>query len=269
MAKAVMGWKNLFVLGVLAGAFIGLGAMFATAASAGLASSGVAYGVIRLVLGGAFCLGLILVVNAGSELFTGNNLIVMALASKRITTAQLLRNWFIVYMGNFVGSVLTAYGIFLTAQFMDASGIIGANALAIANFKCNLAFIPALTRGIFCNALVCLAVWLCFAGRSEIDKIAGILWPITCFVAAGFEHCIANMYFMPVALFIKDWAPATFWTAIGKTAADYGALTWTNFLWANLLPATIGNIIGGAALVGLVYWFIYKREPKGGSPFVK
>jgi formate transporter FocA len=257
--KVTMGWQNMFILAVLAGAFIALGAIFATTVTAGAADK-LTYGVTRLLSGLVFCLGLVLVVVAGAELFTGNNLIVMAWADQRVSLAQLLRNWVIVYGGNFVGSVATAALMFYTKQYTFASGAIGLNILNIANSKSQLDFVQAVALGIMCNALVCLAVWLCYSARTTTDKILSIIFPITAFVAAGFEHSIANMYFIPIGLMVKAGAPASFWETIGKSTADYTALTWTNFFVANLLPVTLGNIIGGSAMVGLVYWFIYIRR---------
>ncbi len=258
MSKVGLGPFRMAALAVLAGAFIALGAVFMTTVTAG-ASGILSYGVTRLLGGLAFCLGLILVVVAGAELFTGNNLIVMAWASRKVSTGKLLRNWIIVYLGNFVGAIVTAYGVYLSGQYLFGDGVIGVQALNIAKAKVSLGFMQAVMLGIFCNALVCLAVWLCMSARTTIDKIMAIIFPISAFVAAGFEHSIANMYFIPVALFIKSGASPEFWTTIGKTAADYGQVTWGNFLVANLLPVTIGNIIGGALMVGLVYWFIYLR----------
>lgn len=263
--KADLGPLRMFALSILAGAFIAMGAVFMTTVTTG-ASGVLTYGVTRILGGVAFCLGLILVVVAGAELFTGNNLIIMAWAGRRISTAKLLRNWVIVYLGNFVGSILTAYGVYLSGQFLFSKGAVGLNALNIANAKVSYDFIPALVLGIFCNALVCLAVWLCMGARSTVDKIMAIIFPISAFVAAGFEHSIANMYFIPVALFIKAGAPQEFWTNIGQTPADFSSVTWGNFFVANLLPVTIGNIIGGALMVGLVYWFIYLRPTWTGHP---
>ncbi len=258
VAKANLGPFRMFALAVLAGAFIAMGAVFMTIATTG-ASGVLPYGVTRLLGGLVFCLGLVLVVVAGAELFTGNNLIVMAWASRKVSTGLLLRNWVIVYLGNFVGSIVTAYGMFLSGQYLFNKGAVGLNALNIANAKVAHDFIPALVLGIFCNALVCLAVWLCMSARTTVDKIMAIIFPISAFVAAGFEHSIANMYFIPVALFIKNGAPPEFWANIGQTPADFAAVTWGNFFIANLLPVTLGNIIGGALMVGLVYWFIYLR----------
>lgn len=258
VAKVGLGPFRMFALAVLAGAFVALGAVFATTVTTGT-SGEMPYGIIKLVGGLAFCLGLILVIGAGAELFTGNNLIVMAWAHRKVTTGQLLRNWTIVYVGNFVGAMLTAVGMLLSKQYTFNSGAIGLNALNIANGKVQLDFMQAIMLGIFCNALVCLAVWLCIGARSATDKILAIIFPVTAFVAAGFEHSVANMFFIPIGLLIKATAGAEFWGAIGKTAVDYNHLTWGNFFLVNLLPVTIGNIIGGALMVGGVYWFIYIR----------
>jgi formate transporter FocA len=259
--KATMGTRNTFFLSVMAGQFIALGAIFATTVVAG-AGGQLPFGVTKLLTGLVFCLGLILVVVAGAELFTGNNLIVMAWANQRISTRQVLRNWTLVYAGNFAGSIATVVLVFVSKQYTFGNGGIGLTALNIANAKCSLDFFQAIALGIMCNSLVCLAVWLCFSARTTTDKILSIILPVTAFVAAGFEHSVANMYFIPIGLLLKLGAPASFWEAIGKTAADYPKLTLGNFLLANLLPVTIGNIIGGSVMVGLVYWFIYIRQPK-------
>jgi formate transporter FocA len=257
VAKVGLGPLRMFALAVLAGAFIALGAIFMTTATTGTAD--IPFGISKLIGGLVFCLGLILVIGAGAELFTGNNLIVMAWAHRRISTMRLLRNWVIVYFGNLVGSLLTVVLMYFSRQWTFNNGAVGLNALNIANHKVGLDFVQAIFLGILCNALVCLAVWLCLGGRSATDKVLAIIFPITAFVAAGFEHSVANMYFIPMGLAIKANAGPEFWSQIGKTAADYANLTWGNFFLANLLPVTIGNIIGGAVMVGLVYWFIYLR----------
>ncbi len=262
VTKAELGMWTMLGLAVLAGAFIGTGAIFATVVSTGLSAAGVGYGLIRLLTGLVFCLGLIAVVVAGAELFTGNNLIIMAFASGKVGIAALLRSWVIVYIGNFVGSILTALVMFVTKQYTFSEGAVGETALAVANGKCGLDFTQAVALGIMCNALVCLAVWLCSSARSTTDKILAIIFPITAFVAAGFEHSVANMYFIPVGLLIRRFAGPDFWDAIGRTAADFGNLTWGAFFIKNLLPVTIGNIVGGAGFVGLAYWFIYLRPAK-------
>jgi formate transporter len=259
--KSAMDSTSMFMLAVLAGAFIALGAVFATTVAAG-ASGSLPYGLIRLSMGLVFSLGLILVVVGGAELFTGNNLIVMAWANRKITTTSLLRNWVLVYLGNFVGAVATAVLVYLSGQYEFGNAAVGATALATAQAKAGLGFGQALVLGILCNGLVCLAVWLSYSGRSVADKILAIVPPIAAFVAAGFEHSIANMYFIPIGLFIKAGAPESFWSKIGKTAGDCSDLTWGHFFINNLLPVTFGNIIGGAVLVGGVYWFIYLRKTR-------
>jgi formate transporter FocA len=259
--KAGMDAVSVFVLAVLAGAFIALGAAFSSTVVAGAAGA-LPFGVVRLLAGLVFSLGLILVVVGGAELFTGNNLIVMAWANRKVTAGALLRNWAIVYLGNFVGAAATAVLLFLSGQYAFGNGAVGATALATAHAKVGLGFTQAVVLGILCNALVCLAVWLSYSGRSTADKIFAIVPPITAFVAAGFEHSVANMYFIPIGLFIKAGAPDSFWSAIGKTAGDYPDLTWDRFFVNNLLPVTLGNIIGGALLVGAVYWFVYLRRAR-------
>lgn len=273
-AKANAGAFYLFVLAVLAGAFIAMGAMFATTVLAGgitisapdgakAFSAAWPYGVTRMLGGLAFSLGLIMVVVGGAELFTGNVLIVMAWANRKVRTTALLRNWGLVYLGNFVGALASAGLVYLAGQYMNGSGVIGLTALNIAKTKSTLDFLPAVASGVLCNGLVCMAVWLTYSARTTADKIAAILFPITAFVAAGFEHSVANMYFLPFALFIRDFAPPAFWESIGKTAADYSMLSWQAFLVNNLVPVTIGNIIGGGLLVAGAYWLVYLRKNKG------
>ena len=250
-----------FSLAILAGAFIALGANFATTISTG--ASQLPYGIGRLLAGSVFCLGLILVIVGGAELFTGNNLIVMAWANKKVTSKALLRNWVIVYLGNFVGSFGTALLVFLSKQYTFSAGGVGVTALKTAITKSNLEFLPAIALGVLCNALVCLAVWMTFGAHSTVDKIAAIIFPITAFVAAGFEHSIANMYFIPIAILIKDF-DASFMTsqAVLDAGLKVDVLNWGTFLVNNLLPVTVGNIIGGAVLVAAVYWSIFLRSSK-------
>ena len=264
----------LFALAVLAGAFIAFGAIFATTVISGdglITQSGESsmifltdypFGTTKLLAGLVFCLGLILVIVGGAELFTGNNLIVMAWASGKVSTMKLLRNWIIVYIGNFIGSIGTAAIVMFSKQYTFGGGDVGLTALNLANGKLGFSFIQAIALGLLCNALVCLAVWMTFSARSTMDKIAAIIFPISAFVAAGFEHSIANMYFIPMGLLIKAYAPADFWTSIGRTPADYSSLTWQSFLVNNLIPVTIGNIIGGAIFVAAVYWLIFLRPTR-------
>lgn len=260
VTKARMAAGKMFVLAVLAGAFIALGAIFATTVATG--SAGLGYGVSKLLTGLVFCLGLILVVIAGAELFTGNNLIVMAWADGQVSTQLLLRNWAIVYAGNFVGAVATAVIMYLTRQHLGGppAAPIGYTALAIANSKVSLGFLQAVALGMMCNALVCLAVWLTYGARTTVDKIMAIIFPITAFVAAGFEHSVANMYFVPMGLFIEQFDPAFAGQFAAATGASLDGLTWSGFLVNNLLPVTIGNIIGGGVMVAAVYWFVYLNQ---------
>jgi formate/nitrite transporter len=272
--KAELAFLPMFALAVLAGAFIALGAIFSTTLIAGAGSAGITaadgslvyrsalpFGIQRLLAGLAFCLGLILVVVAGAELFTGNNLIVMAWANKKVSTRMLLRNWVIVYLGNFAGSLGTAGMIYLSGHYKYGGGAIGTAALSIANAKTSLEFVPALFLGVLCNALVCLAVWMTYSARSTTDKILSIIFPITAFVAAGFEHSVANMYFIPIGLFIKYLDPAFTARLVESAGLNLEKLTWGNFL-NNLVPVTLGNIIGGAGLVALVYWLVHLRQAK-------
>jgi len=251
---------TLLILSVLAGAFISFGAIFATTVSAG--SADLPYGVGRLLAGLVFSVGLILVVIGGAELFTGNNIIVMAWASGKVKTRALLLNWILAFIGNFIGAFCTAALMFYTTQYTFGGGSVGLAALNTAHAKASLTFVPALTLGIMCNALVCLAVWMCFSARTTVDRVLSIVPPIAAFVAAGFEHSIANIYFIPMGLLIKAGAPDSFWKAIGKTPVDFPELTWRNFLFGNLVPVTIGNIIGGSIMVAAVYWFVYLRKRK-------
>lgn len=260
--KVALDPLRMFTLAVLAGAFIALGAMLSTTTVAGAAGQ-LPFGLIRLLAGVVFSLGLILVVVGGAELFTGNNLIVMAWASRKVTTMALLRNWLIVYAGNFLGAAATALMVYLSGQFAFGRGAVGLAALETATAKVGLGWWQAVVLGVLCNALVCLAVWLTYSARSTTDRILAIVPPITAFVAAGFEHSVANMYFLPVALFIRRGAPPEFWSGIGRNASDFAELSWRAFLLDNLVPVSLGNIVGGAVLVGAVYWFVYLRSSPG------
>ena len=260
VTKAGMATFELFVLAVLAGAFIALGAIFATTITAGGAD--LPYGVVRLLAGLVFTLGLILVVVAGAELFTGNNLIVMAWASRRVSTALLLRNWGVVWIGNFVGAFATAVILYLSKQYTFGGGAVGQSILAIGVAKTNLGFGQAIALGMLCNALVCLAIWLTYGAHTTTDKILAIIPPIAAFVAAGFEHSVANMYFISIALLVKS--NDGFVSSLDPQP-DLSGLTVHSFLVDNLLPVTIGNILGGAVMVGAVYWLVYLR-PRRTSP---
>jgi formate/nitrite transporter len=241
-AKAGMPTLTIFALAVLAGAFIALGALFSTTVVAGAADV-IPYGVVRLLAGLVFCLGLILVVVAGAELFTGNNLISIAWAERKVSTGRLLRNWTIVYLGNLVGALATVGLVFLSGQYEFGDGAIGSAALAVADTKSSLGFGHALVLGIMCNALVCLAIWMTYGARSVTDKILAILFPITAFVAIGFEHSIANWFFLPFGLALDPQ----------HTISPAGVA-------ANLVVVTAGNLVGGTLLVAGVYWVAYLRN---------
>ena len=238
LAKIRQPLPAMLMLSVLAGAYISFGAVFYTIAVTG---SGLGWGPTRLLGGVAFSLGLILVIVAGAELFTGNALIVIARAERKITTAQLLRNWTIVYLGNLVGALGTAVLVVLSGIDELDGGAVGRQAAAIAAAKLELGVAEAFFRGVLCNVLVCLAVWLSYAGRSVADKVLAIIFPIAAFVGAGFEHSVANMYAIPVAMIA------------GLVPPDMVALL------RNLPPVTAGNMVGGGLLVGLVYWAVYIR----------
>ena len=258
--KAGMDGPGMFTLAVLAGAFISLGGVFSTVALSGTGET--PWGPARVLAGTVFSLGLILVIVGGAELFTGNNLIVMAWASGRVRTAALLRNWAIVYLGNFAGALAMATAVWAAGTHEAGGGAFGATALVIAAAKMRLGFGQAVALGILCNVLVCLAVWLSYSARTTADRILAIVPPISAFVAAGFEHSIANIYFVPLGLFIAAFDPA--FVAARGLEAQAQALSWRGFLGRNLLPVTIGNVIGGTLLVGAVYWFVYlrpRREP--------
>ncbi len=258
VAKAGMNALSLLVLAVLAGAFIGLGAMAATIMWTGVAPV-MPFGVARMLGGLVFALGLILVVLGGAELFTGNNLMVIAVASRRIGLGALMRAWAIVFVGNIIGAVGTAALVFLAGQHELAGGGVGQTMLAIGKAKAELPFAQAFFLGILCNVLVCLAVWLCYGAHTTTDKLLAVLFPIAAFVAAGFEHSVANMYFIPLAMIVKAFAVDGFWSLTGATPDAYDAVSLAGLLH-NLVPVTLGNIIGGGVLVGLVYWFVYLRR---------
>jgi len=248
VAKAQLSILSMAVLGVLAGVFIGLGALYFV-----LIKSDPSLGfALSQVLGGvAFSLGLILVVIAGAELFTGNNLIVMAWADRKVSTVSLLRNWVVVFVSNFIGAVGLAYLVFRSGHWEMNEGAIKDQYIKIAAAKCTLPFWQAFFRAVLCNLLVCLAIWMAIAGRSVFDKVVAIVFPISAFVAAGFEHCVANMYFIPMGMFLISADPCA--------ASLYGEISGAG-LMRNMLPVILGNLTGGSVLVGLVYYLIYLRK---------
>jgi formate transporter FocA len=259
IAKANMPYLKTLVLAVLAGAFIAFGAVFFTTVTT---ASTMSYGITRLIGGICFSLGLVLVIVGGAELFTGNNLIIMAWANKKVNTIQILINWGLVYLGNFIGAVFIVTLMMMSKQYLSASGQVGIQTLNIAKAKCEMGFLQAFSLGILCNILVCLAVWLCYSSKTITGKILSIVFPITAFVTCGFEHSIANMYFIPKAILLLQQKNPEILILIKQSNFNYDSITWSNFIINNLLPVTLGNIVGGAVLVGLVYWFVYLRNNK-------
>lgn len=255
--KAKRDAMALFVLGVLAGAFIALGAIFMTVVLTG--AGDLPWGVARLLGGLVFSLGLILVIVGGAELFTGDALMIMACASRRISLAALLRAWALVYAGNICGAVGTAALMVLAGSHEFGGGAVGETALAIANGKAALPTVRLFFLAVLCNVLVCLAVWMSFGARGVAGKVMVIVPPVAAFVAAGFEHSIANLYLLPYGLALKAWAGAEFWAATGHDASAFAALTVGNALH-NIAVSTVGNLVGGSLLVGAVYWFVFLRR---------
>lgn len=257
VTKANLGFLSTFMLAVLAGAFIALGGCFYTTTITG---SNLGFGFTRFMGGLVFSLGLILVVVAGAELFTGNTLIVVAAVSRKVSFYKLLRNWAIVYLGNLVGSLVTVALVYYSWQWRMGDMAVGVTAYNIAGAKMSHPFSVAFSSGILCNALVCLAVWLCYSARSTTDKILSVIFPVTAFIALGFEHCVANMYLIPYGMILSH--TQEFMANPAASAAlkyDPSLMTISNFLLKNLLPVTLGNIVGGALLVGVMYWIVYLR----------
>jgi len=261
-------WST-FILAMHAGIFVSFGASFFTVvATAANTATAVAYGVDKFAAGLAFCTGLSMVILCGSELFTGNCLTVFAWATKRITTLQMIRNWIIVWIGNFVGSLIIACLQVWGRNYESASNQVGVQALAIANTKGSRNWGACYALGILCNIVVCWAVWMTLSAREASGKLLVFILPITAFAAQGFEHCVANMYFLPVALLIKTYAPPIFWSSTGKDPdRDYGNVSIGWLAWYNFCPATLGNWSGAILFLGTIYWYLYLRDEDHESRF--
>jgi formate/nitrite transporter len=260
VGKVTSPWVTVFVLGILAGSYIGFGGLLSTAVSFDIAET-LGIGFKKFLAGSAFSVGLMLVVIAGAELFTGNNLMLSSAMAKKITFSTMWMRWGVVWFANLIGSVILALILYLSGLWKTGNGALGAAAVGIAYLKVNLSFVEVLVRAIGCNWLVCLAVWMALAARQTIGKIFAIYFPIMAFVAIGFEHVVANMYFIPAGIFLHRWAGIA-----APAAFDPASLNWVSFLWKNMVPATIGNIIGGGVFVGMSYWGAYLRpsaEDKG------
>lgn len=255
--KAALPLMNLLPLAFLAGTYIAFGAVFASVVATGMPGEW-PYGFMKLLQGLVFSMGLILVVVGGGELFTGNVLLVIAWAQKKIGLLSLLRNWLFVYIGNFVGSLTVVFLILISKEYLASKGALGALMLSTANAKVQYGFMQALVLGILCNIMVCLAVWLTYSGRSTTDKILAIIFPITFFIAAGFEHSVANMYIIPLGLLLNVIDPGF----VASLSLDLTHLTWNSFLVGNLLPVTLGNIIGGGFFVGVLNLWSYRKPQK-------
>ena len=255
VSKATSPWLSLFVLGVMAGAYVGFGGLFATSVTFDIpAELGIA--VKKLIGGGAFSIGLMLVIIAGAELFTGNTLMISSIITGRITWPNVLARWTLVYFANFLGSIILALLFYYSGLWKTGGDALGIAAVKTAYAKVHLTFGEALIRAIGCNWMVCLAVWMALSARQTVGKIFAVFFPIMGFVAIGFEHCVANMYFIPVGIFLTRWA------GISPEGLDVNSITWGAFALKSLVPVTIGNIIGGVVFVGLGYWGAYLRPSR-------
>ncbi|MCF6158948.1 MAG: formate/nitrite transporter family protein [wastewater metagenome] len=260
--KVKLSYSSVFLLGALAGIYLGFGAQFSTLV---ISDSTLHYGFTSLIEGIVYSLGFMLAVIGGAEVFTGNCLGIIGFADKKVTLYELLTNWIVIYIGNLVGSLIMVCWMYETHQWEFFNNMVGAKALLIAHKKVNLSFKTAFTCGVLCNALICLAVWLCFNGRSTSDKIISIVFPIGGFVTSGFEQCVSNMYFIPMGVILRRNSSVVE-TAEKMTGRilDLSQLTWKGFFINNLLPVTLGNIVGGVILIGIVFWFIYLRQKQTG-----
>ncbi|MDN3698561.1 MULTISPECIES: formate transporter FocA [Vibrio] len=258
VGKATKDPIKSFLLAITAGLHIGIAFVFYTTITTG--AGDLPWGLTRFMGGVAFSLGLVLVIITGGELFTSSVLTLVARASGKISWASLFKNWVVVYAGNLIGALLLV-GIMLTSkQYMFDHGQVGLNTMLISQHKLHHGFWQAVALGIMCNVLVCVAVWMTFSGRTLTDKIIVMVLPVAMFVSAGFEHCIANMFQVPMAIGIKNFASPEFWQMTGMNPADFADLNMIGFIINNLIPVTLGNIIGGGIFVGMGYWLIYLRD---------
>jgi len=261
VAKSQLGTLTTFALSILAGVFIALGIQLSMLVTHTATSS---YGLNQLVGGVAFTLALVLIVIAGAELFTGNCLIAMSFMARKITGKDLARNLIIAFIGNFIGALTLVLWIYVSKQWTINNYLLGAKIVLAANDKVNIPFGAAFARGVICNALVCLGIWLCYSARSNMDKILALLWPISCLIACGFEHCVVNMWLIPMGLVLKgNSAVLAAAEKFHGGKLDLSNLTlFKGFLIDNLFPVVLGNLFGGIVLVAGVYWFIYLRPSK-------
>lgn len=256
--KARASSKKLLILSFLAGAFIAFAAQGSTFASFNLLANAETLGLGKLIQGLIFTPGLIFVLIAGAELFTGNSLMIVSVLDKKLSIKELLRAWGIVYLGNFLGSVFVALILLKSGQWNSADSMLGARVILIANSKIGLSFSQALLLGVLCNWLVCLAVWMSFGSDSQVGKMLSAFFPVMLFVVSGFEHSIANMYYIPAGILAKT--VPEYLAASGLSEAALSGLNWTSFFTKNLIPVTLGNIIGGGIFVGLAYWLAFRKR---------
>ena len=247
-----------FVLAILSGLFVSLAGMFYTVVTTG--AGDLPYGMVKLVGGLSFSMGLMMVVLCGSELFTSNTLLLMGRATRRISVGQIAKNWTLVYFGNMAGSFFMVAMLMAVGQFKGAGGEIGINYMYIANGKMGHSFVEALLLGVLCNLVVCLTYWMTLSSRDAMGKMFACMLPVACFLAAGFEHSVANMFLLPMGYLIKSVATPEFWANTGYTAEYFSNINLHNMVFMNLIPATIGNIIGGGVMVGLSNWFVHLRD---------
>ncbi|MEI6891291.1 MAG: formate/nitrite transporter family protein [Pontiella sp.] len=242
-----------FFLAVQAGSFVALGGAFFTAI---ITDSSLGLGLTKTLGGMAFSLGMVLVIIAGADLFTGDTLVIMGCLSKKVKIRKMLKGWLFVFFGNLAGSLAILALVHFSNHWTHHDGMIGLQALQVANAKVSQTFLGAFCSGMLCNILVCLAIWLCYGARSVTDKILAIMFPITAFVALGLDNCVANMYLVPAGLLIKNHPEIV----AQMNGADLSNLTIHGFLFKNMLPVTLGNMIGGAIFVGAIYWILYLRK---------
>lgn len=258
VSKATKNQLYSFLSAITAGGFIAIAFVFYTTTQVG--ASEMPWGMAKLIGGLVFSLGVIMCVVFGAELFTSSTLTSVAKASNRITWSQMFRNWAVVYLGNFVGAISIVLLIWFSGQIMAAKGQWGLTILNTAQHKIHHEWFEAFCLGVFCNIMVCIAVWMSCSGKSLTDKAFIMMLPIAMFVASGFEHCVANMFMIPMGIAISHFASPEFWVAINVDPAQFADLDLYHFIIKNLIPATLGNIVGGVFFIGLMQWFLHIRK---------
>ena len=264
--KSKMTIVNMIILGILAGAFIAFAAEGSNMASFNLLAKPETYGLGKVLAGAVFGTGLMLVLIAGGELFTGNTMMIAGVLEKKVSIKAMLKNWFFVYVGNFIGSIFIVYMMSKSGLFSSGDSMLGAVTIKIAAYKVGLTFIQAFFLGIMCNWLVCLAVWMAYGAKDMTGKIFAIFFPIWLFITSGFEHSVANMYYIPAGIMAKGNKTLTDAAAVlGVTPEKLNHLNWETFFINNLIPVTLGNIVGGGIFVAAVYWVVYIKSGKSWS----